>query len=53
MTGSLKKIGIFLLKIMDRERSTEHELLRRTAFGEPIFLGGAEAFTEEKAVSPF
>jgi len=46
MTDSLKKMGVFLLKVMGKEHKTKYEWLRRAAFGEPIFWGGAEAFTE-------
>jgi len=46
MATSLKKMGVFLLKTIGKEYKIKYEWLRRAAFGEPIFWGGAEAFTE-------
>ena len=46
--STFKKLGLFLLKLMHRETTMYYERLRRGAYGEPIFWGGAEAFTEEE-----
>ncbi|MBI5049145.1 MAG: asparagine synthase (glutamine-hydrolyzing) [Deltaproteobacteria bacterium] len=42
----LKKLGLAALRFMGREESLYYEWLRRGAEGQPIFWGGAEAFTE-------
>jgi len=44
--AALKKSALFLLKTAGLEQSSYYELLRRGACGEPLFWGGAEAFTE-------
>jgi asparagine synthase (glutamine-hydrolysing) len=41
-----KKIGLSALKYMGREHRTYYEWLRRGAENQPIFWGGAEAFTD-------
>jgi asparagine synthase (glutamine-hydrolysing) len=41
-----KKLGLATLKCMGREHSTYYEWLRRGAENQPIFWGGAEAFTD-------
>ena len=47
---TLKRLGVALLRAVGGARWTVTELLRRGAVGQPIFWGGAEAFTEaEKA----
>ena len=43
-----KKLGLTFLKLMGKNKRTYYEWLRRGAYGEPIFWGGAEAFTEEE-----
>lgn len=43
----LKKFGLAVLKLMDKNKSMLYEQLRRAACDEPIFWGGAEVFTEE------
>jgi asparagine synthase (glutamine-hydrolysing) len=42
----LKKIGLFGIKSLGREDTAYYEWLRRGAAGQPIFWGGAEAFTD-------
>jgi asparagine synthase (glutamine-hydrolysing) len=42
----LKKIGLAGLRSLGRDESIYYEWLRRGAEGQPIFWGGAEAFTE-------
>ena len=42
----LKKIGLFGIKSLGREYTAYYEWLRRGAVGQPIFWGGAEAFTD-------
>jgi len=44
----LKKLVLVVLKLMGKNKSIVYEWLRRGAYGEPIFWGGAEAFTEEE-----
>lgn len=41
-----KKIGLAAMSIFGRNLSFSYEWLRRGAAGQPIFWGGAEAFTE-------
>ncbi|MBV9773935.1 MAG: asparagine synthase (glutamine-hydrolyzing) [Gemmatimonadetes bacterium] len=41
-----KRLGLLGLRMAGREASTAYELLRRGSAGEPVFWGGAEAFTE-------
>ncbi len=41
-----KKIGLAALRLFGRDQSVYYEWLRRGSLGEPIFWGGAEAFTE-------
>ncbi len=43
-----KKLCLTVLKIMGKDKTFYYEWLRRGACGEPIFWGGAEAFTEEE-----
>jgi asparagine synthase (glutamine-hydrolysing) len=43
---SLKKMGLFGIKSLGREDTVYYEWLRRGAAGQPIFWGGAEAFTD-------
>ncbi len=42
----VKKAGLAALRLMGKERTMPFEWLRRGAEGQPIFWGGAEAFTE-------
>lgn len=41
-----KKLCLTVLKTMGKDKTIYYEWLRRGACGEPIFWGGAEAFTE-------
>ncbi len=52
-TSPLKMTGLALLKLMGKETKTRYEWLRRLKCGEPIFWGGAEAFTEGQKKSMF
>ena len=45
-TYPIKKMGLSLLTLMGKQEKIRYEWLRRAANGEPIFWGGAEAFTE-------
>ncbi len=42
----LKRLALAGLRILGQDQTLPYELLRRGAEGEPIFWGGAEAFTE-------
>jgi len=42
----LKRLALTGLRILGQDQSLPYELLRRGAEGQPIFWGGAEAFTE-------
>jgi asparagine synthase (glutamine-hydrolysing) len=42
----IKRLGLSLLKIIGREQRMYYEWLRRAVEKQPIFWGGAEAFTE-------
>ncbi|MFC4303469.1 asparagine synthase (glutamine-hydrolyzing) [Cohnella boryungensis] len=42
----LKKMGLAGLKALGKDQSLQYELLRRGANDQPVFWGGAEAFTE-------
>lgn len=44
--GPVKKAGIAMLTMMGKEQKVRYEWLRRVASCEPVFWGGAEAFTE-------
>ncbi len=51
----LKKLGLLPLKLLGRRYSAHYERLRRSSLGQPIFWGGAEAFTQTqkmKLLSP-
>jgi asparagine synthase (glutamine-hydrolysing) len=41
----LKKVGLFCMRLSEREQSFQYEWLQRGASGIPVFWGGAEAFT--------
>lgn len=43
---AFKKLGLVGLRLLGKERAIYYELLRRGTVGQPIFWGGAEAFTE-------
>lgn len=43
----IKKIGLKLLKLQGKQNSFRYEYLRRVSNSEPVFWGGAEAFTEQ------
>ncbi len=42
----LKKIGLAGIKLLGKEESLHYERLRRGSLDQPVFWGGAEAFTE-------
>ncbi|HSE59366.1 MAG TPA: asparagine synthase (glutamine-hydrolyzing) [Nitrospiraceae bacterium] len=44
----MKQAGLAGLRKMGKEDSRRYELLRRGSVGQPVFWGGAEAFTESK-----
>lgn len=46
MPNFLKSLGLSAMKLLGKDRTIYYELLRRGAFDQPIFWGGAEAFTE-------
>lgn len=41
-----KKIGLLGMRLLGQEQTSRYEWLRRGVMGQPIFWGGAEAFTE-------
>jgi len=41
-----KRLGLLGLRLLGKEQTFQYEWLRRGAEGQPIFWGGAEAFTE-------
>ena len=41
-----KKMGLAGLRLLGKEQTVSYEWLRRGSVGQPIFWGGAEAFTE-------
>jgi asparagine synthase (glutamine-hydrolysing) len=43
---TFKRLGLLGLRLLGKEQTFQYEWLRRGAAGEPIFWGGAEAFTE-------
>jgi asparagine synthase (glutamine-hydrolysing) len=45
-TYPIKKMGLSLLTLMGKQKKIKYEWLRRVTAGEPVFWGGAEAFTE-------
>ncbi|RJQ55274.1 MAG: asparagine synthase (glutamine-hydrolyzing) [Nitrospiraceae bacterium] len=45
-TYPIKKMGLSLLALMGMQNKIRYEWLRRVTSGEPVFWGGAEAFTE-------
>jgi asparagine synthase (glutamine-hydrolysing) len=50
-----KKLGLLGLKMMGKDQGFYHEYLRRATSGQPVFWGGAEAFTEvqkKRLISP-
>jgi asparagine synthase (glutamine-hydrolysing) len=51
----LKQVGLKMLGAMGRDEDFRYEFLRRGSLGQPIFWGGAEAFTQvqkERLLSP-
>lgn len=51
----LKKLGLAGLRMMGKDGSVHYEKLRRGSLDQPVFWGGAEAFTEvekKKLLSP-
>jgi asparagine synthase (glutamine-hydrolysing) len=51
LAGAFKELGLGLLRIANKKQTHYYEWLRRGACGEPVFWGGAEAFTEEEKKS--
>jgi asparagine synthase (glutamine-hydrolysing) len=41
-----KRMGLFVMRALSKELSFSYEWLRRGSEGQPVFWGGAEAFTE-------
>ena len=51
----LKKLGLMGIRVWGKDESIHYERLRRGSLDQPIFWGGAEAFTEtqkQKLISP-
>lgn len=44
----LKKLGLTGLRLAGKDQSFPYEWLRRGSLGQPVFWGGAEAFTESQ-----
>lgn len=52
---AFKKLGLWGLQVFGKKRTIYYEFLRRGTVGQPIFWGGAEAFTEahkRRLISP-
>jgi asparagine synthase (glutamine-hydrolysing) len=47
MPNFIKKLGFYILKLQGKKESFRYEYLRRVSNSEPVFWGGAEAFTEQ------
>lgn len=47
----IKKLGLGALGLAGKKESLYYEFLRRGTYGEPVFWGGAEAFTEAEKKS--
>jgi asparagine synthase (glutamine-hydrolysing) len=43
---ALKRLGVGVLRSLGRDQDTRYEWLRRGSLGQPVFWGGAEAFTD-------
>ena len=43
---ALKRLGLGALRALGRDQDTRYEWLRRASLGQPVFWGGAEAFTD-------
>ncbi len=43
----IKKLGFYILKLQGKKETFRYEYLRRVSNSEPVFWGGAEAFTEQ------
>lgn len=55
VTSALKRLGMAWLRSAGRDDTFSYEWLRRSLKGEPVFWGGAEAFTEthkQRLLSP-
>jgi len=53
--NSFKRLGLVALKAFGKDESLPYEMLRRGVEGNPVFWGGAEAFTEmakKRIISP-
>lgn len=46
MPTVFKRMGLFVMRALGRDFSFSYEWLRRGSEGQPVFWGGAEAFTE-------
>lgn len=44
--GFMKRLGMRVLKAAGKETSHQYEALRRDVLGQPVFWGGADAFTD-------
>lgn len=44
--ATFKRMGLFVMRALSKELSFSYEWLRRGSEGQPVFWGGAEAFTE-------
>jgi len=47
MPKFIKKLGFHILRLQGKKESFRYEYLRRVSNSEPVFWGGAEAFTEQ------
>lgn len=45
---SLKRVGLQGLRLLGKQQTFYYEWLRRGSLGQPVFWGGAEAFTQEQ-----
>jgi len=43
---TLKHLGLTALRLLGKDQTAQYEWLRRSAAGQPVFWGGAEAFSE-------
>jgi asparagine synthase (glutamine-hydrolysing) len=48
LPGWLKRVGLVSLRALGKNQGRKYEYLRRGSLRQPIFWGGAEAFTEEQ-----
>lgn len=55
LSGGLKRLGLGTAHLLGKNKSFYYEWLRRAVEGQPVFWGGAEAFTEvqkQRLLSP-